>query len=94
VRWTEWGLQAYFRLLLGLAFILFSIATARARIVAYWVAGLAIIGALAYMAIGIAVGYPGLEKPGGFVQLLFFVFMVAVLVAGLRRRDSTTSAPA
>jgi len=34
LRWTEWGLQAYFRLLLGLAFILFSIAAARARIVA------------------------------------------------------------
>jgi hypothetical protein len=46
------------------------------------------------MAIGIAVGYTGLEKPGGFVQLLFFVFMVAVLVAGVRQRDKSASEPA
>ena len=46
------------------------------------------------MAIGIAIGYTGFEKPGGFVQLLFFVFMVAVLVAGLRQDEPSGSAPA
>jgi len=41
-------------------------------------------GAL-YAAVGVAVGYSGFEKPGaGPISLLFLIFMIGVLVAGLR----------
>jgi len=90
VRWTEWGVQSYFRLLLGLTFVLFGVAIARTGIVFRWLGWIAVLGGLSYMAIGVAVGYSGFEKPGDQVlQLLFLVFVMGVLVAGLRRKEFT-----
>ena len=86
-RWTEWGLQSYFRLLLGITFILFGTALARARLVSRWAAAAGILAGLLYMTIGVAVGHTGLDKPGGpIVQLLMLTFIGGVLVAGLRRK--------
>ncbi len=88
VRWTEWALQSYFRLLLGLTLVLFGVAIARTGIVFRWVGWVGVLGGLLYMAIGVAVGHSGLEQPGGLaVQLLFLVFMVGVLAAGLRGEE-------
>ena len=55
VRWTEWGLQSYFRLLLGSAFVLFGAAIARTGIVYRWLGWVAVLGGLGYAAIGIAI---------------------------------------
>ncbi len=85
VRWTEWGLQAYFRLLLGLTFVLFGVAIARTGFVARWLGGVAILTGVLYMTVGIAVGHSGFEQPGGpLIQLLFVVFFAGVLVTGVR----------
>jgi hypothetical protein len=47
---------------------------------------IAVLGGVLYMAVGVAVGYSGFEKPGDLViQSLFLIFMVGVLLAGLRR---------
>ena len=59
------GLQSYFRLLLGLTFILFGVGVARTGIAARWLSIAGIIGGLLYMTIGIAVGHSGFEQPGG-----------------------------
>jgi hypothetical protein len=56
VRWTQWGLQSYFRLLLGLTFILFGTAVARTGLVLRWLGLSAVLGGLLYMAVGVAVG--------------------------------------
>jgi len=57
------------------------------------VGGVGALGGLLYMAIGIAVGYSGFEQPGGaVVQLLFLIFMVGVLVDGLRRTADVAEA--
>lgn len=85
VRWAEWGLQAYFRLLFGLTFALAGIAIWRTGVAYRWLGPVAILGGAVYAAVGIAVGHTGLDKPGGpVVQLLFVTFIVGVLVAGLR----------
>lgn len=90
VRWTEWAIQSYFRLLLGLTLVLSGIAIARTGIVYRWLGLIAGLSGLLYMATGVAVGHSGLEQPGGLViQLLFVIFFVGVLVAGLRRREAT-----
>lgn len=40
------------------------------------------------MAVGVAVGYSGFEQPGDlFIQSLFLIFMVGVLLAGVRRES-------
>ena len=63
-------------------------AIARTGIVYRCLGWVAVLGGLGYAAIGIAVGYTGFEKPGTLaVQLLFLIFAVGVLVAGVRRKD-------
>lgn len=95
VRWAEWGLQSYFRLLLGLTFALFGTAAVRSGIVARWVGGAGILAGALYAAIGVAVGHTGLDKPGGpVVQLLMLTFLIGVLVAGLRSDGRTRLVPA
>jgi hypothetical protein len=94
VRWTEWGLQSYFRLLLGATFVLFGTALARGRVVSRFAAAAGIVAGLLYAAIGVAVGHTGLDKPGGpVVQLLMLLFVGGVLDAGLRgeRRPRPTA---
>ena len=85
VRWTEWGLQAYFRLLLGTTFILFGVAAVRTGLIASWLGVAGALGGLLYMVVGIAVGHTGLDKPGGpVIQLLLLAFVVGLLVTGIR----------
>jgi hypothetical protein len=86
IRWVEWGLQSYFRLLFGLTFLLFGAAIARTGIVWRWIGWVGIAAALLYMAVGVSVGHNGLEQPGDLViQLLFLIFLGGVLVAALRQ---------
>jgi hypothetical protein len=93
VRWTEWGLQSYFRLLMGLTFTLFGTAVARTGIVARWAGLAAIVAGLLYISVGVAVGHTGLDKPGGpVVQLLIGVFVSGILYSGLRREKSPSQA--
>ena len=87
LRWTEWGLQSYFRLLMGLTLALFGVAVMRTALVARWLGAVATLGGVLYIATGVAVGHSGFEQPAGF-QLLFVVFVVGVLVEGIRRRDA------
>ena len=85
LRWSEWGLQAYFRLLLGLTFVLFGVAVVRTGVVARWLGVVGIAGGLLYAAVGIAVGHTGLDKPGGLpISLLLLTFVVGIFVTGLR----------
>jgi hypothetical protein len=92
VRWAEYGMNTYFRLLLGLAATLSGIAIARTDIAARWLGWAGAIGGLAYMASGVAVAYAGFESGfesavGIVAQLGFLIFAVGILVAGLRRQD-------
>jgi len=97
VRWAEYGMNTYFRLLLGLAVALFGIAIARTGIVARWLGWAGVIGGLAYMASGVAVAYAGFES--GFesavgidAQLGFLIFAIGLLVTGVRRKDPMATA--
>ena len=97
VRWAEYGMNTYFRLLLGLAVALFGIAIARTGIVARWLGWAAVIGGLAYMASGVAVAYAGFESGfesavGIVAQLGFLIFAIGLLVTGVRRKDPTATA--
>lgn len=64
VRWIEWALQSYFRLLLGLALVLFGVAIGLTGIVFRWLGWVAALAGILYVATGIAVGYEGLDTPG------------------------------
>jgi hypothetical protein len=93
VRWLEWGVQSYFRVVLGSAFVLLGAAIALARLLPRWFGWLAIAAGILSVTAGIDVGYQGLES--GFqdvaiplFQLAAAIFAVGVLVVSLRRRES------
>jgi hypothetical protein len=95
VRWIEWGLQSYFRVLLGVAFVLLGAAAVVSRLVPSWLGVLLVLAGLLSLAIGISVGYAGLESGfqdavGIALQLVVLVFIVGLLVVGRRARGSGT----
>ena len=95
VRWAEWGLQSYFRLLMGATFVLFGTAAARAGIVNRVLGATAVVAGSAYAGIGVAVGHTGFDKPGGpIVTLLMLTFVLGVVAASARGGRTRELAPA
>jgi hypothetical protein len=97
VRWIEWGLQSYFRVLLGVAFLLLGAATVVSRLVPSWLGVLLVVGGLLSLAVGVSVGYAGLESGfqdalGIAFQLVVLVFIVGLLVVGRPAREPSTRA--
>jgi hypothetical protein len=97
VRWIEWGLQSYFRVLLGVAFLLMGAAAVPSRLLPSWLGVLLMVGGLLSIAIGISVGYAGLESGfqdavGIAFQLIVIVFIVGLLVVGRRAREPAARA--
>jgi hypothetical protein len=95
VRWIEWGLQGYFRVLLGVGFLLLGAAAVVSRLVPTWLGALLVVAGLLSLAIGVSVGYAGLESGfqdavGIALQLVILVFVVALLVVGPRAREPGT----
>src|SRR5215212_7375068 len=85
VRWIEWGLQSYFRVLLGVAFLLLGSAGVVGRLVPSWLGALLAVGGLLSLAVGFSVAYAGLESGfqdavGIALQLLILVFIVGLVV--------------
>lgn len=95
VRWIEWGLQSYLRILLGLAFLLLGAAAVVGRLVPSWLGVLLVVGGLLSLAAGISVGYAGLESGfqdvvGIAFQIVVLVFVVGLLVVGRRAHEPGT----
>src|ERR687895_2074343 len=89
VRWIEWGLQSYFRVLLGVAFLLLGAAAVVGRLIPGWLGVLLVVAGLLSLAVGVSVGYAGLESGfqdaiGIAFQLVVIVFVVGLLVVGRR----------
>jgi hypothetical protein len=96
-RWIEWGLQSYFRVLLGVAFLLLGSAAVMSRLVPSWLGVLLVVGGLLSLAVGFSVAYAGLESGfqdavGIALQLVVLVFIVGLLVVGRRAREPGTRA--
>jgi hypothetical protein len=94
-RWLEWGLQGYFRVLLGVAFVLLGAAIVVSRLVPSWLGGLLVLGGLLSVAIGFSIGYQGLES--GFqdviaipLQLVVLALGVGLLIVSRRAREPGT----
>ena len=97
VRWIEWGLQSYFRVLLGLTLLLLGAAAVVSRLVPTWLGVLLVVAGLLSVTVGLSVGYAGLES--GFqdavalgFQLVVLVFIVGLLVVGRRAREPGSAA--
>jgi Domain of unknown function (DUF4386) len=80
-RWIEWGLQGYFRVLLGVAFVLLGAAIVVSRLVPRWLGVLLVLGGLLSVAIGFSIGYEGLES--GLQDVIAIPLQVVVLALGV-----------
>lgn len=92
LRWLEWGLQSYFRVLLGLTFALFGAAVLTSRAVAGWLGAAALLAGLISVMIGVDVGYSGLasglqDALGLAFLVVGLAFAVGVLTTGVRERQ-------
>jgi hypothetical protein len=95
VRWFEWGLQSYFRVVLGVAFLLLGSAAVVCRLVPSWLGALLAAGGLLSLAVGFSVASAGLESGfqdavGIALQLVVLIFIVGLLVVGRRVRGPGT----
>jgi Domain of unknown function (DUF4386) len=97
VRWIEWGLQSYFRVVLALALLLLGAAALVSRLVPSWLGALLLLAGLLSLAVGISVGYAGLESgfqdvAGLAFQLVVLAFAVGMFVTGTRRSEPASAA--
>jgi hypothetical protein len=96
-RWIEWGLQSYFRVLLGVAFLLLGAAAVVSRLVPSWLGVFLVVGGLLSLAVGFSIGYQGLESGfqdavGIALQLVILVFGIGLLVVSHQGREPGTRA--
>jgi len=97
LRWTEWGFQSYFRVLLGVSLVLIGLAVVVKPLLTQLLGWLAVVAGVMSIITGVDVAYSGLE--GGLqdalspiFQLAVIVFAIGVLAAGLRgTRDPVTA---
>jgi hypothetical protein len=96
VRWTEWGLQSYFRVTLGVALLLFGVTILTTRALAAWTGWVAVLAGLLSLAVGVDVAYSGLESgfqeiavPG--FQVVVLALAVGVLVSARGEREPTVA---
>ena len=83
VRWTEWGAQSYFRLLLGAALLLSGTAILTTRVLAGWVGWIAVLAGILSAAVGVDVGYSGLDSGIQRIALPAFQLIVLVFAIGV-----------
>lgn len=89
VRWLEWGLQSYFRVLLGITFALSGAAILLGRLVAGWLGWAAVLAGLLSVVMGVDVGYTGLASgvqdfAGVAFLVIVLAFAVGILASGFR----------
>ena len=90
VRWTEWGAQSYFRLLLGGALLLTGAAVLTTRLLAGWVGWIAVLAGILSVAVGVDVAYDGLDSSIQRIavpafQVAMLVFAIGVVATAARR---------
>jgi len=81
VRWTEWGAQSYFRLLLGGALLLFGAAILTTHVLSAWLGFIAVLAGGLSVAVGVDVAYSGLDS--GIQRIAVPAFQVVILVFGV-----------
>jgi hypothetical protein len=62
LRWTEWGIQAYYRMLQGAVAIIFGVAIAKSAILSRWIGAVGIAAGVTGIAGGVITAYVGFSS--------------------------------
>jgi hypothetical protein len=62
LRWTEWGIQAYYRMLQGAIALIFGVAIAKSALLSRWIGAVGIAAGVAGIAAGVVTAYVGFSS--------------------------------
>jgi hypothetical protein len=80
LRWTEWGTQAYYRMLSGAVALIFGVAIAKSALLARWIGAVGIAAGVVGIAAGVVTAYVGFSSARDPVAdlstLIFYPWLV------------------
>src|SRR5215207_6410176 len=98
LRWTEYSLQSYSFILLGLTFILYGLAIALGTVYPRWLGWIAVGSGVAWIVHGLMVPYVGLfdsiPRLVAIVLMALWAFIIGVLMWRIARPESAPPDPA
>ena len=62
IRWTEWGIQAYYRMLQGAVALIFGVAIIKSAVLSRWIGAVGIAAGAVGIAAGVVVAYVGFSS--------------------------------
>jgi Domain of unknown function (DUF4386) len=84
IRWTEWGLQAYYRMLSGAVSLIFGIAIVKSVVLSRWIGAVGIAAGVIGIAAGVVVAYIGFSSARDLVaDLSTFIFYPWLVILGI-----------
>jgi hypothetical protein len=84
IRWTEWGIQAYYRILQGTVGIIFGVAIAKSALLSRWIGAVGIFAGAATIAAGVVVAYVGFSSiRDPVVDLSTFTLYPWIVILGI-----------
>jgi hypothetical protein len=84
IRWTEWGIQAYYRMLQGAVALIFGVAIVKSAILGRWIGAIGIAAGAVGIAAGVVVAYVGFSSVRDPVaDLSTFILYPWIVILGI-----------
>jgi hypothetical protein len=84
LRWTEWGTQAYYRMLSGAVSLIFGVAIVKSVVLSRWIGAVGIAAGVVTIAAGVVVAYVGFSSARDLVaDLSTFIFYPWLVILGV-----------
>jgi hypothetical protein len=84
LRWTEWGVQAYYRMLQGAVALIFGVAIVKSALLSRWIGAVGIAAGAATIAAGVVVAYVGFSSiRDPVVNLSTFTLYPWIVILGI-----------
>ena len=84
LRWTEWAIQAYYRMLSGTVALIFGVAIVKSAFLARWIGAVGIAAGVVGIAAGVVVAYVGFSSVRDPVtDLSTFIFYPWLVILGI-----------
>jgi hypothetical protein len=79
IRWTEWGIQAYYRMLQGTVAIIFGVAIAKSALLSRWIGAVGIAVGAVSIAAGVVTAYIGFSEPVSNIWAVTLYLWIIIL---------------
>jgi hypothetical protein len=84
IRWNEWGLQSYYRMLSGAVSLIFGVAIAKSAVLSRWIGAVGIAAGIVTMASGVVMAYVGFSSARDLVaDLSTVIFYPWLIILGI-----------